>query len=689
MYISQINIQNFRSFNGIDNIIEFSEGVNVIIGHNNSGKSNLLKALDLVLNCGSPKKLAIDDFNKSISIKDLKAKSPKVSITVTFSESVNETEYSEDLITVSTWLTELKSPYKAQLTYEFYLPEKEEAEYQEMLADIVSDDIEEYWLSIKHNFLRKYKSNIYGGNPNYKQVADVEALKKIDFQFLDAIRDVERDLFTGKNTLLREVIDFFIDYEIKIDKTKNKSQQQTEIKQLKKEFSTNASQLINTLKRRMERGKREMLSYASNTGASFGNAEPDFDGHILDTELYSALRLIVKYQSGITVPATHNGLGYNNLIFMSLLLAKMQRDASGDYLGSNAKVFPILAIEEPEAHLHPAMQYKFLKFLRENAKEKVRQIFITTHSPNITSAVSLDEIICLHKKDDNTLNIGYLGKAFGKDLKSKTYVQRFLDSTKSDMLFARGVILVEGITEQLNMSIFAQYEEFDLESNHISVINIGGRYFEHFLKLFNSNNNYTLHKKVACITDLDPTRKEIAGDDGYKKCYPYELELDVGKYIYKSCSNDLVDKFTMGTDGKSQHNNIACFSQRKSQGKTFEYALAYTNLDCKLILTESISNCEELTDLFDYYRDGKPLGEMIELLGKKGKENKRIIESILSYKGADNREHLLASRYLNSIQKGENAYELAKALDENLLKKNAANFKVPDYIKDAIRWVCS
>ncbi|PAD92929.1 ATP-dependent nuclease [Shouchella clausii] len=688
MFISKIDIQNFRNFNGSKNTILFNEGINIIIGHNNSGKSNLLKALDLVLNVGSLKKLSIDDFNKDISIQELKKKSPKVTITVTFSESKDEVEYSEDLVTVSTWLTNLKSPYKAQITYMFYLPEKEEAEYKKIMGDISSSDIEDYWLAIKHHFLRKYKSNIYGGNPDYKQVADSESLKKIDFQFLDAIRDVERDLFTGRNTLLREVIDFFMDYEIKSDKTKDKPQQQTELNQLKKEFSINASELIKALKQRMDRGKKEMLSYANETGASFGNAEPDFDGHILESELYSALRLIVRYQTGITIPATHNGLGYNNLIFISLLLAKMQKDASGDYLGSNAKVYPILAIEEPEAHLHPAMQYKFLKFLKENVKDKARQVFITTHSPNITSAVSLDEIICFHRLNDNTLNIGYLGKAFGDDIKSKAYVQRFLDSTKSDMLFAKGIVLVEGITEQLVMSLFAQYDGFDLESSHISVINIGGRYFEHFLKLFDSTKKHTIHKKVACITDLDPVRKNKQGKANFEKCYPYELGLDKEKYHYNSCSNDLVDKFTVDVSGESKQGNIACFSQEKGTGKTFEYTLAYTNSDCKLILTESISNLDELNSLFDYYKEGKSLDDMIDLLGKKGKENPRISNSLQNYKGSDNRRHLIASRYLNSIQKGENAYELANVLEENLLNNNTAKFSVPEYIKEAISWIC-
>lgn len=146
MYISEINIQNFRNFKGSKNSIEFNEGINIIIGHNNSGKSNLLKALDLVLNVGSSKKLSVDDFNKDITIKELKGNCPKVTITLTFSESKDEVEYSEDLVTVSTWLTDLKSPYKAQLTYVFYLPEKEEAEYKKVMENINSDDIEDYWL---------------------------------------------------------------------------------------------------------------------------------------------------------------------------------------------------------------------------------------------------------------------------------------------------------------------------------------------------------------------------------------------------------------------------------------------------------------------------------------------------------------------------------------------------------------
>ena len=94
---------------------------------------------------------------------------------------------------------------------------------------------------------------------------------------------------------------------------------------------------------------------------------------------YSALRLTLEDKTGIKLPPANNGLGYNNLIYIALLLARMQKDAMGEYYGSNAKLFSVLAIEEPEAHLHPSLQYRFLKFLNDNMKSNVRQIFISTH----------------------------------------------------------------------------------------------------------------------------------------------------------------------------------------------------------------------------------------------------------------------------------------------------------------------
>lgn len=686
MYISQIHIKGFRNFK--DNKILFNDGINVIIGHNNAGKTNLLKALSLVINTNSSKRLEVDDLYKNIPIKGLREAPPKVSIELSISQSIGEQLNSDDLVTVSNWLTKLEPPYEALLTYEFFLPEKEIERYIKSL-EFVTDDTKA-WEIIQRDFIRLYTYKIWGGFAQMQNPADSDSLQKFDFQFLDAIRDVERDMFSGRNTLLREVLDFFMDYEIKSDEGTEPNTKDTKLKEKKDEFITESQRLIKLVKDRMQGGKKHILSYATETGASFHKAHPDFDGSLSDIDIFSALKLIVRYETGMTVPVTHNGLGYNNLIYMSLLLAKMQVNSDGNYLGGNAKVFPILAIEEPEAHLHPAMQYKLLKFLRENkdTKKKVRQIFVTTHSTQITSAVSLDEIICLHD-ENGKLTIGYPGKVFPNDdsgKKAKAYVQRFLDATKSDMLFAQKVILVEGLAEQLLLSTLAKCsnESRSLEDNHIAVINVGGRYFEYFLHLFDSPNAHIIPKRIACLTDRDPERKDRnKNKPNYEKCYPFEFNQTPDQYDYQDNATDKISQY-------KDHPNIRFFSQAPDTGKTFEYDLVLHNPNLTLLITDSMKNQVEIKKMIECYRDNKPLAE-IEAELRDSDENDRIKESIVantSWCDDNKKKALIAARYLNSVGKGENALELAHVLEENFKKETPEPFIVPDYISKAIEWIC-
>lgn len=375
---------------------------------------------------------------------------------------------------------------------------------------------------------------------------------------------------------------------------------------------------------------------------------------------------------------------------MSLLLAKMQVDTDGNYLGVNAKVFPILVIEEPEAHLHPAMQYKFLKFLRQNIKNKARQIFITSHSTHITSAVALDEIICLNQSDEK-LTVGYPARTFpatdeGKS--AKAFVQRFLDATRSDVLFAKNIILVEGLAEQLLMATFAKYISRSIEDSHVAVINIGGRYFEHFLHMFNTMVPHALNKKVACVTDRDPSRKNKTKDkEKFKACYPYEHGHDSTTYDYKNHAGDLLTKY-------GAHPNIRFFSQDSVKGKTLEYELFVANPTGRVLLTGSVANKDELEKIIVAIEAGHDLAavEAAKFL-RTSEENKRIIGGLkvvnpATWQSSDVMVALLASRYLNSVGKGENALELADALEQNLLITPPLPFHIPDYIKQAIEFVC-
>ncbi|MDC2865326.1 ATP-dependent nuclease [Bacillus sp. BP-3] len=685
MYISELTINNFRSFNK-KTTLNFNDGINVIIGQNNAGKTTVIKALDILFNNSSSNRLNINDFNRSASISELKLCPPKIYISAKLKESENEDEYSDELVTVATWLTTLNTPYEATITYEYFLPEKEVDEYKNLMANISTKDINKYWKAIEHSFLKKYVHRIYVGNPEFKNSVQNDEINRFDFQFLTAIRDVERDLFKGNNSLLREVIDFFMDYDIKSDSDLEKKEKIEKIQKKKRDFSVESKKIIESLQQRMKNGEEQILKYVHNTGAGIDKSKPSFDGEILDTELYSALRLIVEKESGIKLPAISNGLGYNNLIYISLLLSKMQKDASGEYLGSNSKVFSILAIEEPEAHLHPSMQYKFLQFLKENKDSDVNQIFITSHSPNITAAVDLEDILVIQKINEE-IKIAYPSKVFNdsneEDVISRNYVKRFLDVTKADLFFAQNVILVEGIAEQLVIPEFANSMNLNLADSHTTVLNIGGRYFNHFLKLFDTNRcEFALTKKVACITDLDPLRKSKNDDDddnNWKKCLPIFLDLQPEEYEYKQTSNSLVGTYNQ-YDSK-----IKVFTQTYGQSSTFEYDLVLKNPTCTKLITSSVSNAQELKDLMDLVKD-KPIKEIVEKIRKNAFKDEllnllalELLKDDLSVK-----QGIIASRYLLSISKGEAAQEIAYVIST----AEQGTIEPPDYISEAIKWIC-
>lgn len=390
---------------------------------------------------------------------------------------------------------------------------------------------------------------------------------------------------------------------------------------------------------------------------------------------------MIKHKTGIDVAATHNGLGYNNLIYMSLLLAKMQANADEGYYRQNAKVFSVLTIEEPEAHLHLSLQYKFLKYLinEQVNKKKVRQLFVTTHSTEITSAVSLDELICLYNDMTGEVSIAYQGKLFGDnsdDKESKQYVQRFLDAIKSDMLFADKVCFVEGKAEELFVPVFAEYMDKSLEDGHVAVISTGGRYFTHFLKLFDTTRNpYAISRKVVCLTDRDPVWKE-EGKGSFEYCYPFEQGQD--GYEYKEHSGDLIEKY-------KDHPNIKIYSQDEKKGKTLEYDLMLYNSTSEILLVKELANKDEIKDI-----QATVYPDCLDRLHT-SKENRRIKEALkgCSWSDEDKKKALLAARYLNSVGKGENALELSIVLRDNLSQQGGKRqeFIVPKYIEEALTWL--
>ena len=151
------------------------------------------------------------------------------------------------------------------------------------------------------------------------------------------------------------------------------------------------------------------------------------------------------------------------------------------------------------------MQYKLFKFLKRLDEEENlnQQIFVTTHSSNITAVAGLDNMYMMAYDRENSpadCRQQSLKKQFENDKPAQKHMIKLLDVTRSDMLFADKVIFVEGIAEKLLLPKFLEKCGFPYEDEHISIVEVGGKNFTYFVRAFANN---PVKKKVLCITDGD------------------------------------------------------------------------------------------------------------------------------------------------------------------------------------------
>jgi len=428
MFLAAVHIRNYRCF--ADQTVQFRPGVNVLLGENNAGKTTIIRALGLVLDQRARRRPTFFDFHHPP--QDWTAP-PAITVTLTFRSS--ETDSVDDLALVATWLTELDPPWEAQLTYTFRLEPDQEAKCMDALAKISVPNFLEYRRVVESQ-LEKYVTKTYGGAIENQMEAERDSLEKITLHSLDALRDAARELLTGTDPLLKRLL--------KQVRDEGKSDEQ--IAESTKELVVLTQALGKHISGRISLDP--LLRLVNDTGAVEGG-KPQLADDLSEEDLLYALRLYVE-TNGVRIPAELNGLGYNNLIYIGLVLASLDHQADPARHGTNASIFPILSIEEPEAHLHPALQYKLLKHIEKRVREtkRNRQVFITTHSTHITSASPLDQlIVCTLPNTTGTPCVAYPGKCFADNndgKASKAYVERYLDATKSNLLFSKGVILVEG-----------------------------------------------------------------------------------------------------------------------------------------------------------------------------------------------------------------------------------------------------
>jgi putative ATP-dependent endonuclease of the OLD family len=446
MFLKHFHIKNFRGIPELS--IEFNKGLNVIIGENNTGKTGIIDALRLCLGLGNERRdifLHTDDFY--------------------IDQNGNKTTLIEfDLI----WELE---------------KEEEKGVYYEILA-IVENKIR---IELHYRYLLEVKDGIertkftYWGGANEGQVVPYELLDQIDFVHLGALRDAERDLKPSRGNRIGKLFTKLVS---DADAQKLKAKKLQDLIDSDKEWE----ELISN-------GKSKINQHLQKT--TLRGFEQTIDLDFLPLEyrrIVEGLRLSIPFKNNV-FDISQNGLGYNNLIYISTIL--------GDIIEKktiNPYSYIAILFEEPEAHLHPQLQNILLKFFSELTNKF--QIFITSHSPTLSAQTELDELIFLQNKNGIAEPLTLSQTCINTS--DKNLLFRFLDVTKCQLFFAKGVILVEGITEALLLPVFANMlgENYDLDKNGIEVVIIGGLSFGPFTKLFNHPGKKLL-SKCSLITDGD------------------------------------------------------------------------------------------------------------------------------------------------------------------------------------------
>lgn len=191
-----------------------------------------------------------------------------------------------------------------------------------------------------------------------------------------------------------------------------------------------------------------------------------------------------------------SGLGTNNTLFMACEMILLAQESE--------VVSKLLLIEEPEAHLHPQKQLRVMKALQDLAENNGIQVIVTTHSPNLASVIKLDNLVLLWKS--RAYSLGRESTMLSES--DYDFLQRFLDVTKANLFFARGVLIVEGDAENILLPTLATILGRDFTENGVSIVNVGGVGLGRYARIFKrkdtkSNAHKSLDIPIACVTDMD------------------------------------------------------------------------------------------------------------------------------------------------------------------------------------------
>ncbi|MFC0215044.1 ATP-dependent endonuclease [Paenibacillus chartarius] len=492
-YISRVKISNYRNFKYVD--VELRDK-QVIIGENNVGKTNFLRAIQLILDpnlSDQDRYLEETDFYNGLESPMKKGEIIEIVI------EIKRFSHNKNLLCQLSDATVKTSPDTLRLTYRYFPRFREDGTIENYSYKIFKGDNED----IEFTHLdRKY----------------------LNIKVIKALRDVEAEIKNSRKSPLSVLLKAYNIEKSKLeaiaDNIKAQNDQVLTLGELKdlnnrindrfKEFidldpesielatnEVNTNRILNTLKVLLggrsvgdtSLGLTNILYITLMLLAIEDRTIPSFLNPILYQEL------IKKDKSGILEKA-YKSDEEGNKILKDKLSSKLERELY-EFMDMHNPIdegATILAIEEPEAHLHPSIQRTIYK---DVFSRSTNSVIMTTHSTHIASITPLQSILHLYRGKKGATK-ALSSATLSLDDEEYNDLARYIDANRGEIYFGKGVLLVEGITEEYLVPVFADLMGKSLDYKGIIVCNINSTNFSPYIKLLEQ-----LGIPYAVVTDGD------------------------------------------------------------------------------------------------------------------------------------------------------------------------------------------
>lgn len=466
MYLSKLRLWNFRKYNsGPDGTpgleVNFHEGLNVLIGENDSGKTAIIDAIRYVLKTQSGEFIQFDD-------KD-------------FYQDTNGNRTDE---------------FKIECVFDG-LNEQDSGLFWEWLSwnDEKTKYLLKVWLYVKR------KDNVIvpsfsAGIDGQAERMDSEARDLLKVVYFKPLRDALTEMTHGYKSRLAQILGAHELFKTRKDAQGNdtKHKLETDYENLKKE--------IEDYFRSGGKGENitgEINQFLKNHFLLKGDPRT-VQIKLTGGEITEILRLLDLIMEG-----NKSGLGTLNLLCIAAEMLLFNNQKKG---------LKLALVEELEAHLHPQYQLRLIEYISSHHKNE--QFILTTHSITLASKIKLANLIVLKGSEAFPMSSEYTM------MKPADYnfLERFLDATKANLFFAKGLILVEGDAENLLIPAIAQLIGRNLYEYGVSVVNVGSTAYKRYVSIFKRKDGKTFKMPIAIVSDLDIRAIEYYDEDSKDRKLP-------------------------------------------------------------------------------------------------------------------------------------------------------------------------